>query len=135
MTGTSGVMVLVALGLSMLAALLIVAGYNRLRRGAQPLPEKPSRVSAGTHRPAGVPGERMASAPAEMLQSIVRRDMASDPAFAGRSIDFGTAPDGSLEIWLDGQSYPGVDQIPDTRLRALIARSAEEFNRGGPAAS
>jgi hypothetical protein len=135
MTGTSGVMVLIALGLSMLAAVLIVAGYNRLRRGARPLPEKPSQISAGAHRPADMAGERQASAPAEMLQSIVRREMASDPAFAARSVDFGTAPDGSLRIWLDGQSYAGVDQIPDARLRDLIARAAEEFNRGKPASS
>ena len=68
-----------------------------------------------------------------MLQAIVRREMASDPGLAGRSLDFGTAPDGTLEIWLDEEKYTGVDQIPDVRLRELITRAAAEFNRGAPA--
>jgi hypothetical protein len=56
--------------------------------------------------------------------------MTADPAFAGRSLDFGTAPDGSVEVWLNGQAYGGVDRIPDPRLRELIARSADEFSGG-----
>ena len=128
-------MVLIALVLSMLAALLIVVGYNRIRLGRRTMREATGRGGAGASRLADGAGERRASAPAELMQAIVRREMASDPAFAGRSIDFGTAPDGSLDLWLDGQSYPGVEQIPDVRLRELIARAAEEFNRGAPAAS
>ena len=129
MTDTTAVMALIALVLSMLAALLIVTGYNRMR-GRRVRPLGPGRSRQADHA-----GERLASAPAELMQAIIRREMASDSAFAGRSIDFGTAPDGSLEIWVDGQSYAGVDQIPDVRLRELIARAAEEFNRGVPAAS
>jgi len=129
MTDTTAVMVLIALVLSLLAALLIVTGYNRIRGRRVPSRE-PGRSRQADHA-----GERMASAPAELMQAIVRREMASDPVFAGRSIDFGTAPDGSLEIWVDGQSYAGVDQIPDGHLREMIARAAAEFNRGVPAAS
>jgi len=135
MTDGMKVMVLVAFGLSMLAALLIVVGYNRIRRGTRTLPEGTGRRGTDASLPTGIAGERQASAPAELLQAIVRREMASDPAFAGRSIDFGTAPDESLEVWLDGQLYAGVEQIPDVRLRELIARATEEFNRGSPAVS
>jgi len=135
MTDTTKVMVLIALLLSMFIALLIVVGYNRIRHGRRTMREATGRGGADASRPVDGVGERRASAPAELMQAIVRREMASDPSFAGRSIDFGTAPDGSLEIWLDGQSYPGVEQIPDVRLRELIARAAEEFNRGAPAAS
>ncbi len=135
MTDGTSAMVLVAFVLSMLAALLVVIGYNRLRQNMHRSPGKLGLgpIEAGAR--AGGEGERRASAAAELMQAIVRREMAADPAFAGRSIDFGTAADGSLEILLDDQSYAGVDQIPDARLRELIARAAEEFNGEAPAAS
>jgi hypothetical protein len=134
MTDGTKALVAIAFVLSMLAALVIVIGYNRIRRGSRILSVEASRRPGDTGRRAGIEGERQASAPAELMQAIVRREMASDPSFAGRSIDFGTAPDGSLEIWVDDKSYADVDQIPDVRLRELIARAAEEFNRGAPAA-
>ena len=65
-----------------------------------------------------------------MLESIIQRLMAGDPIFAGQALDFGTLPDGSLEIWWGGQSYSSVEQLPDERLRALIGQAIEEFNRG-----
>jgi hypothetical protein len=134
MTGGTNELVAIAFVLSMLAALVIVIGYNRIRRGSRILPVETSRRPGDASRRAGIEGERQASAPAELMQAIVRREMASDPAFAGQSIDFGTAPDGALEILVDEKSYAGVDQIPDVRLRELIARAAEEFNRGAPSA-
>jgi hypothetical protein len=134
MTDGTNALVAIAFVLSMLAALVIVIGYNRIRRGSRTLSMETSRRPGDASYRVDPAGERQASTPAELMQAIVRREMASDPAFAGRSIDFGTAPDGSLEIWVDEKSYPGVDQIPDVRLRELIARAAEEFNRGAPSA-
>jgi hypothetical protein len=131
MTGGSGTVVLVAFVLSMLIAVGIVLGYNRIRQGGRRTNGVKQRAGQGT----GSANERQASAPAEFIQAIVRREMSADPALAGRSIDFGTAPDGSLEIWLDDRSYSGVDQIPDVRLREIITRAADEFNRNGPAVS
>jgi hypothetical protein len=65
-----------------------------------------------------------------MLESIIQRRLAGNPTFAGQGIDFGTLPDGSLEIWWRGQSYASVEQLPDERLRSLIGEAIEEFNRG-----
>jgi hypothetical protein len=134
MTGGTNAVVAIAFILSMLAALVIVIGYNRIRSGPRNLPKGASRRPNDASSQAGIAGGRLASAPAELMQAIVRREMASDPGFAGRSIDFGTASDGSLEIWVDDKSYASVDQVPDMRLRELIARAAEEFNRGAPSA-
>jgi hypothetical protein len=84
-------------------------------------------------RGSGERGERQASAAAEVLESIIQRRMAAEPALAGQRLDFGTAPDGSLEIWWNGQTYTGVDQVPDARVRDLIALATDEFNKGGGA--
>lgn len=131
MTMTTFVIILVALGVSMLAATVIVTGAGRLRR-LRRLTGGPARAAAPAARtPApGSSGERQASAAAEMLESLIQRRMAADPTFAGQGLDFGTSPDGSLEIWWGGQSYSSVDQLPDGRLRSLIGEAIEEFNRG-----
>jgi len=117
-------------GVVMLAALLIAVGFQKLRgrglsaaTGIRAKAPRPVSLAAGET-------DRQASAAAEALQAIVRRRMAADPAFAEESLDFGTAPDGSVEVWLNGQAYAGVDQVPDQRLRDLIAQAADEFNRG-----
>jgi len=130
-TTTAIVILLVALGLSMLAAFAIVTGTNRLRQ-RRGLSVRPAQGSAPAVRPpsAESAGERRASAAAEMLESIIQRRMAGDPTFAGQGLDFGTSPDGSLEIWWQGQAYSGVEQLPDERLRSLIGQAIEEFNRG-----
>jgi hypothetical protein len=117
-------------GVVLLAALLAGLGFQLLRaRGLRAALARRPRTPRAESFVEAEP-ERQASAAAEALQAIVRRRMAADPSFAGQSLDFGTAPDGSIEVWLNGQTYAGVDQIPDPRVRDLIARSADEFNRG-----
>jgi hypothetical protein len=121
------------LGLAMLAALVGVVAYRRLRAGGQSLPGLAAKAPSNPGRESGERGERQASAAAEVLESIIQRRMAAEPALAGQRLDFGTAPDGSLEIWWNGQAYTGVDQVPDARVRNLIALATDEFNKGGGA--
>jgi len=121
------------LGLAMLAALVGVVAYRRLRAGGQSLPGWAAKAPSNPGRESGERGERQASAAAEVLESIIQRRMAAEPALAGQRLDFGTAPDGSLEIWWNGQAYTGVDQVPDARVRDLIALATDEFNKGGGA--
>lgn len=131
MTITAGIILLVAVGLSLLVAVLLVTGTNRLRRirpSAGSLQSGGAAAPSGP-RPAGAV-DRQASAAAEMLETIIQRRMAADPAFRGQGIDFGSSADGSLEIWWKDQAYTSVDQLPDVRLRELIAQAIEEFNRG-----
>lgn len=132
MADSAGSVVLLTLALSMLGALAVVFGYNRVREGLArrgSVARKPSATDVGEDGRV----ERQASTAGEILQAIVHREMAADPELAGRSIDFGTAPDGTLEIWLGDEKYSAVEEIPDVRLRKLITRAAEEFNRGAPA--
>jgi len=121
----------ISLALVFLVVLLGVVGY-RWRRGARLTPFQPlvkgDREARARNDPSG---EHLASPAAEVLESIILRRMAADPALAGQRLDFGTASDGSLEIWWNGQAYAGVDQVPDARVRDLIAQATDEFNQGG----
>jgi len=119
------------LGLAMLVALIGVVAYRRLRAGRANPPGHSGEANPAVERRSGGGGEHQASAAAEVLESIIQRRMAADPALAGQRLDFGTASDGSLEIWWNGQAYTGVDQVPDPRVRDLIAQATDEFNRGG----
>lgn len=130
MPDSLGGLVLLVFLVSMLGALAVVVGYNRIRQSLA------GRVPSAGRRPAAPTGlpERQASVATEQLQAIIQREMASDPSLGARTIDFGTAPDGSLEIWLGEDRYAEVEEIPDARLRELIARAIEEFNREAPGA-
>ena len=47
----------------------------------------------------------------------------------GLRVDFGTAHDGSLEIWVGEDRYTSVDSIPDERVRRAVAEAVASFNR------
>jgi hypothetical protein len=44
-------------------------------------------------------------------------------------VDFGTAHDGSLEIWIGDQRYTSVEALPDPRIRQAVADAVAAFNR------
>jgi len=82
--------------------------------------------------PAGnTPGEALASPFAEQIEDVVRAKLDADPALKKYQIDFGTAPDGSLEIDVDGKKYAGIDAIPDERLREVIRGAVKAWEKGG----
>jgi hypothetical protein len=74
-------------------------------------------------------GEFKASLIGEQIEEMVRQRLVKDPSLAGVSLDFGTAADGSLEIWVDGDRYTSVDDIPDERIRTAVTDAVAEFNR------
>jgi hypothetical protein len=47
----------------------------------------------------------------------------------GVRVDFATAHDGSLEIWIGDDRYTSVDAIPDPRVRQAVADAVAAFNR------
>jgi len=75
------------------------------------------------------PGERAATLVAEQIEELVRRRLAQDASMANLALDFATAADGSLEIWVGGVLYRSSEEIPDERVRKAIAEAVEEFNR------
>lgn len=73
-------------------------------------------------------GERAASLVSEQIEERVKQILAEQGSTLDEKIDFGTASDGSLEIWIDGKAYPTVDNIPDKKVRNAFATAIEEFN-------
>jgi hypothetical protein len=72
-------------------------------------------------------GEALAAPFAEQIEDIVRDRIAKDATLPQVDVDFGTAEDGSLEIWIDGQRYADIAAIPYPRLRETIRQSVQSW--------
>ncbi len=75
------------------------------------------------------PGEKIAPAFAEQVEDILQARLKADPALAHYHVDLGTAPDGGLEIWIDGKSYTDIKTIPDSRLRETIQQTIAQWQQ------
>jgi hypothetical protein len=73
--------------------------------------------------------EFVASPVSEEIETLVRHKLASYADLADLKIDFGTAADGSLQIWLGDECYEAVESIPDARIRAAIEQAVTDYNR------
>lgn len=72
-------------------------------------------------------GEKVAAPFAEQIEDVVRARLQSDPALAALDIDLGTAPDGRLEIWVNGERYTDINLLPDERLRRIFQEAIEKW--------
>ena len=75
------------------------------------------------------PGEGLASPFAEQIEDIIRAKLAANPELKHYQVDLGTAPDGSLEISVDGKKYAGIEALPDARLKLLFQQSVEAWKK------
>ena len=66
------------------------------------------------------PGEMVAAPFSEQIEDIVRSRIAADPDVFGTGFDLGTAEDGSIEFWVDGQKYSSIAELPSERLRQIV---------------
>jgi hypothetical protein len=73
------------------------------------------------------PGEQVAAPFAEQIEDILQARLRSDPVLATTHVDLGTAPGGDLEIWVDGERYTDVSQIPNERLRQAFREAIEQW--------
>jgi hypothetical protein len=74
-------------------------------------------------------GERVAAPFAEQIEDILRARLRSDPALAGVDVDLGTAPDGGLEIWVNGERYTDANLLPDGRLRQILQEAIKSWEQ------
>lgn len=73
-------------------------------------------------------GEKVASPFAEQIEDILRAKVENDPYLKSFKIDFGTADDGGLEIWVDGTKYDGVASLPDEKLKETLLQAVKDWN-------
>ena len=74
-------------------------------------------------------GENLAAPFAEQIEDMVRAKLKADPFLKSILVDFGTAPDGGLEINLNGSKYPNLDAIPEGRVKIIIKQAIDTYNR------
>ena len=115
------------LGLAGLILILLVlspagAGPGALRPGSGMRP-MPAPLGSSSD-----PRERQASATSEAIEKLVN-DALVKAGLGSTQVDFGTAHDGSLEIWIGDQRYTSVEALPDPRIRQAVADAVAAFNR------
>jgi hypothetical protein len=76
------------------------------------------------------PGEGVAAAFVEQIEDIVHARLSEDVTLSEIKVDFGTAPAGELEIWVDGESYTDISSIPNERVREIIRQAVESWGQG-----
>ena len=72
-------------------------------------------------------GEKLAAPFAEQIEDILRAKLDSDP-FNKFNIDLGTAKDGSLDIWVNGEKYASIDELPDEGLKRAFQNAVNKWN-------
>ena len=72
--------------------------------------------------------ERDASAASEMIEKLVNEGLAA-AGLPAKKVDFATAHDGSLEIWIGDDRYTSVEAIPDPAIRQAVANAVATFNK------
>jgi hypothetical protein len=124
--GIVAIALLVILGVLVLIYALWVRG--RTEDESQEMPD-----SLKALRDARIdPGEKVATPLSEEIESLVQAELKAHPDLADRQIDFASAPDGSLAIWVDGVAYHEVADIPDERIRQAVRSAVDSFNQSAP---
>jgi hypothetical protein len=133
-----GVMIVIAL--VMLAMVFIKSNQVNLTGKTEGKPEwmhampPKETVEATTKDGEGVTlydhdeGEKVAAPFAEQIEDVLRARVENDPYLKSFDIDFGTAPDGGLEIWMNGEKYNGVASLPDEKMKQVLLQAVKDWN-------
>lgn len=74
-------------------------------------------------------GEKLAAPFTEQIEDIFRAKIEADPDLNHFQVDLGSAPDGTLEIWVNDRKYTSVNDLPDDRLKRVFRESVTQWNR------
>ena len=133
-----GVMIVIAL--VMLAMVFIKSNQVNLTEKTEGKPEwmhampPKETVEATTKDGEGITlydhdeGEKVAAPFAEQIEDVLRAKAQSDSYLKTFDIDFGTAADGGLEIWVNGEKFNGVASLPDEQLKQTLLQVVKEWN-------
>lgn len=119
----------VALGVVLIiASVLAGLGFRAMAGRARAWPMMPGSKASAPAPPTGT-GERAASTAIERIEEQANQTLSRTAGLEGTRLDFGTAADGSLEIWVDDRRYDSLGDIPDARIRKAIEDAVAAFNR------
>ena len=72
-------------------------------------------------------GEKLSAPFAEQIEDILRAKLEADPALKKYEIDFGTSDDHTLEIWVNGEKYVNINELPDEALKEAFRTSIRKW--------
>ena len=116
----------IILGLAVAFLLLVwsVLIRRRIREGVSPPASFKAVANAKLEE-----GEKAAALVSEQIEEMVKGTLAAHEDLSELDLDFATASDGTLEIWVDGTKYETPESIPDERIREAISSAVRAFNR------
>ena len=74
-------------------------------------------------------GEKLAAPFTEQIEDIFRAKIEADPDLKHYQVDLGSAPDGTLEIWINDKKYTNVNDLPDNKLKQAFRESVVKWNK------
>ena len=74
-------------------------------------------------------GEKLAAPFTEQIEDIFRAKIEADPDLNHYQVDLGSAPDGTLEIWVNDQKYTNVNDLPDNKLKQAFRDAVTKWNK------
>ena len=74
-------------------------------------------------------GEKVAAPFTEQIEDIFRAKIAADPDLNHFQVDLGSAPDGTLEFWVNDTKYANVNDLPDNKLKRAFRESVRQWNK------
>ncbi len=73
-------------------------------------------------------GEKLAAPFTEQIEDIFRAKIEADPDLNHYQVDLGSAPDGTLEIWINDKKYTNVNDLPDNKLKQAFRDAVTKWN-------
>ena len=74
-------------------------------------------------------GEKIAAPFTEQIEDIFRAKIEADPELNHFQVDLGSAPDGTLEFWVNDKKYTNVNDLPDNKLKRAFRESVRQWNK------
>jgi hypothetical protein len=74
-------------------------------------------------------GEKLAAPFTEQIEDIFRAKIEADPDLNHYQVDLGSAPDGTLEIWINDKKYTSVNDLPDDKLKKAFRASVAKWSK------
>jgi len=74
-------------------------------------------------------GEKIAAPFTEQIEDIFRAKIEADSDLNHFQVDLGSAPDGTLEFWVNEKKYTNVNDLPDNRLKKAFRESVRQWDK------